>query len=384
MSDRLQGGAVALSNKETITSLTNTSMKLNKLFLALVSLALFSSCNMMKEDEDLTNCGLFVTFKYDYNLQRADMFGDHVGGVTLYVFDSDGRYIRSYENNDIKSMGRMLDGEYVHAMQILDLPDGKYRFIALANQKSYEATLATPGPKYRRTPLVTGDSNEKLTVTLDREAGVPPANAMVSNVAPMDTLWHGMTGGESIEVKNNGKTVTQISMVRDTKMLTVSLHNLDEDKKADMDTEDFDFFVVDNNGILGYNNDLLKDEDLVYTPFHKWNTDVRDAAGTVTEVTGHAGITFNRLIWYEEPDKNALLIIRNKVTGKEVAAINLTDFLAQGRNAYDLYAYSRQEYLDRSYDYYLDFFIRNDQWQYAEVRINVLSWVKRIQNVDLK
>lgn len=55
-------------------------MKLKKLFLALVSLAILSSCNMMKEDEDLTNCGLFVTFKYDYNLQHSDMFGDHVGG----------------------------------------------------------------------------------------------------------------------------------------------------------------------------------------------------------------------------------------------------------------------------------------------------------------
>lgn len=118
-------------------------MKLKKLFLALVSLAILSSCNMMKEDEDLTNCGLFVTFKYDYNLQHSDMFGDHVGGVTLYVFDSDGRYLRSYEDNDIPSMGMMLDGNYVHAMQILDLPAGKYRFIALANQKSYDATLST-------------------------------------------------------------------------------------------------------------------------------------------------------------------------------------------------------------------------------------------------
>ncbi|MBQ8714076.1 MAG: FimB/Mfa2 family fimbrial subunit [Prevotella sp.] len=359
-------------------------MKLKKLFLALVSLAMLSSCNMMKEDEDLTNCGLFVTFKYDYNLQRSDMFGDHVGGVTLYVFDSDGRYLRSYESNDIPSMGMMLDGEYVHAMQILDLPNGKYRFIALANQKSYEATLATPGAKYVRTTLSSGDNNEKLQVTLDREAGTGGANPMVSNVAPLDTLWHGMTGAEPVQVKNNGKTVTKISMVRDTKMLTVSLHNLDEDKRADMDTDDFDYFIVDNNGRLAYNNDLLPDDDLVYTPFHKWNTYATNSAGTVTEATAHAGLTFNRLIWSADPNQNALLIIRNKKTGKEIAAINLTDALAQGRNAYDAYAYSRQEYLDRSYDYYLDFFIKNDVWQYAEVRINVLSWAMRIQNVNLK
>lgn len=358
-------------------------MKLKKLFLALVSLAMLSSCNMMKEDEDLTNCGLFVTFKYDYNLQRADMFGDHVGGVTLYVFDSDGRFVRSYEDNNITGMGMMLDGEYTHAMQILDLPAGSYRFIALANQKSYDETLTTPGAKYRRTALSTGDNAELLKVTLDREEGVGGANPMVSNVAPMDTLWHGMTYGDPIQVRNNGKSVAHISMVRDTKMLTVSLHNLDADKRADIDTEEFDYFIVDKNGRLAYNNDLLPDDDLVYTPFHKWNTYATNTAGEVTEATAHAGLTFNRLIWSANPDENATLIIRNKTTGDEVAAINLTDALAQGRNAYDAYAYSRQEYLDRSYDYYLDFFIKNDVWQYCEVRINVLSWAHRIQNVNL-
>ena len=114
------------------------------------------------------------------------------------------------------------------------------------------------------------------------------------------------------------------------------------------------------------------------------DTHAEDAQGNVANTIAHACLTFNRLWWYEQTEKNALLIIRNKETGKEVCAINLTDFLAQGRNAYDLYAYSRQEYLDRAYDFYMDFFIRNEKWQYADVRINVLSWAKRIQNVDLE
>ena len=357
-------------------------MKLKNYLIALVSVALLSGCSMMKEAEDLTNCGLFVTFKYDYNLQRADMFGDHVGGVTLYVFDSEGRFVRNYENNLIPSMGMMLDGTYTHAMQIMDLPDGKYRLIALANQKGYEATLATDGPKYRRTTLSPGDDKELLTVRLDRDASATGAKAMVSNVAPMDTLWHGMTGVETVQVTNGGKSVANISMVRDTKMLTIGLHNLDD--PMDISTDEFEYFIVDNNGHLAYNNLLLDDEDIVYTPFRKWDTEATDATGNVTQRTAHAGITFNRLIWSEVPDQNALLVIRNKTNGNEVAAINLTDFLSQGRNAYDMYAYSRQEYLDRAYDFYLDFFIRNDKWQYAEVRLNVLSWAKRIQNVELK
>lgn len=363
-------------------------MKVKKLFLALVSLAMLSACDMMKEDEDTTNCGLFVCFKYDYNLQRSDMFPDHVGGVTLYVFDSDGRFVRSYEENNIASMGRMLKGEYVHCMQIMDLPDGKYRFVALANQKPYEQTLNTPGAKYRRTALTAGEGNEKLTVTLDRQAtptrATASANAYVSNVAPLDTLWHGMTGTDPIEIKGLNPTIAKISLTRDTKMLTIGLHNLDEDKRTDISADEFDFFIVDNNGTLGYNNSLLPDEDLVYTPFHTWNTNSKDAQGNILDVTAHACLTFNRLVWHENPDENALLIIRNKATEAVVAAINLTDFLAQGRNAYDQYAYSRQEYLDRSYDYYMDFFIKNDKWQYADVRINVLSWAVRIQNVDLK
>ena len=360
-------------------------IKLKKYFVALVSLAMLSSCDMMTEDEDLTNCGLFVTFKYDYNLQRSDMFGDHVGGVTLYVFDSDGRFVRSYENNNIPSMARMLDGEYTHAMQITDLPDGKYRLIALANQKSYEATLATPGAKYRRSPLATGDNKETLQVRLDRDKK-GDATAMVSNVAPLDTLWHGMTGAEVVEVKSADRTIANISMVRDTKMLTIGLHNLDD--PLDISTEEFDYFIVDNNGLLGYNNNLLDDEDLVYTPFHKWDTYSEDGEGNRVNATAHACLTFNRLYWHELAAENALLVIRNRNTGKEVASINLTDFLAQGRNGIDTYIYSRQEYLDRAYDYYMDFFIRNDKWQYAEVylglNLNVLSWAVRIQNVDLE
>ncbi len=357
-------------------------MKLKKYLIALVSLALLSSCEMMKEDEDLTNCGLFVTFKYDYNLQRADMFGDHVGGVTLYVFDSEGNLFRTYENNDILSMAMMLDGAYTHAMQILDLPDGQYRLVALANQKSYEATLATPGAKYRRSELSMGDNYEKLTVKLDRDVHADGSAATVSNEAPLDTLWHGMTGTEPITVKSNGKTVADISMMRDTKMLTIGLHNLDA--PTEISADEFDVFIVDNNGLLSYNNSVLPDEDLVYTPYYKWDTISDDGHGNPTDVTAHACLTFNRLLWHEKINENALLIIRNKKTGKEVAAINLADFLAQGRNAYDRYAYSRQEYLDRAYDFYMDFFIRNERWQYAEVRINVLSWAKRIQNVDLK
>ena len=44
---------------------------------------------------------------------------------------------------------------------------------------------------------------------------------------------------------------------------------------------------------------------------------------------------------------------------------------------------SDQEYLDREYDYRLDFILKGDQWLYCDVVINVLDWSKRIQNENL-
>lgn len=370
--------------------MNNRVMKVKQLFLALVSLMLLSSCEMMKEDVDDTYCGLFVCFKYDYNLQRADMFKDHVGGVTLYVFNSDGTFIRSYENNNVPQMGTLLyDGTYAYTMRIDDLPDGEYRFVALANQRSYDETLQTRGAKYRRTVLDPGDGFNDLVVTLDRESpalqvtGLTSPVKKVSNVAPLDTLWHGMSGEQPVFVQHNGYSTTTISMTRDTKMLTLGLHNLDQDR-TNISSDDFDVYILDKNGIIAYNNDLMPDDMLLYTPFHAWNTQSNDGYGNITDATAHYSICFNRLLWNEKADKNALLLIYNHHNGNQVAAINLTDFLAQGRNAYDQYAYSRQEYLDRSYDYYMDFFIKNDTWQYADVRINVLSWAKRIQNVIIE
>lgn len=357
-------------------------MKVKQLLLALVSFTLLSGCEMMKEDVDDTYCGIFVCFKYDYNLQRADMFKDHVGGVTLYVFDSDGNYIRSYERNDVPQMGMLLyDGTYASCMKIDDLPKGDYRFLALANQKPYAETLLTPGAKYRRSELNPGDPNEKLTVTLDRTA-MQSAPYPVDNTTPLDTLWHGMTGSEAIHVEPYGYNTTTISMTRDTKMLTIGLHNLDD--PTNISADEFDVYILDSNGTLAYNNELMADDELLYTPFHTWDTKSLDGYGILTDKTAHFCLTFNRLVWHDKADENALLVIRNKTTEKEVAVINLTDFLSQGRNAYDQYAYSRQEYLDRSYDYYMDFFIKGEVWQYADVRINVLSWAKRIQNVNLK
>lgn len=47
---------------------------------AAMTLTVATSCHDMWH-QDYSDCpnGVYVKFKYDYNLQRADMFNDHVG-----------------------------------------------------------------------------------------------------------------------------------------------------------------------------------------------------------------------------------------------------------------------------------------------------------------
>lgn len=78
----------------------------------LLAAAAFTSCGMM--EDDLKDCpyGLYVSFKYDYNLQRADMFNDHVGSVTLYIFDEQGKLVKTQEESNVGAVAPLKDAGY--------------------------------------------------------------------------------------------------------------------------------------------------------------------------------------------------------------------------------------------------------------------------------
>lgn len=336
--------------------------------------SLLCSCNDLMHD-DLPPCdmGVDLQFKYDYNVQRADMFKDHVGGLSVFVYDEQGNFIARHDAYNDAVSQPLKDPNY--AMRI-NLEPGKYRFATFAFQKKYEDALAQPGAKFQIALPQQGDNITALHARLDREQG------KVNNQSqPLDTLWQGLSN-ELVEVKDLQVTRHTIGLVRDTKQLTISLHQTDE--PANINADDFSYQITNANGDISYDNSLLPDEELTYTPYYTWTTEFKDTEGNVKERTAHAALMFSRLIWHpvEENDKNAILTITNKTTGEEVARINLADYLAQCRGAFEAQHYSEQEFLDREYDYKLDFFLQGNKWRYAEIRISILDWVKRIQPVD--
>lgn len=371
----------------------------------IVVAALFSSCDMMKEDRDDCPMGLYVNFVYDYNIQRADMFKDHVGSVTLYVFDESDRLVaqRTVSGSELS-----MYGYNIHFTEQELAPGHQYRLSAVAMQKDWNTALSTIGAKYRKTTLNTGDSRQQMKVSLDRSSALAnPRYYEVSTAAPLDTLWHTqqvMTAYaasqptatvyrekangpattnaiQTVKVESGVPTYATVSLIRDTKHLNISLRELDT--PSDVDADNYEVFILDANGDVDYENDLIIPTDsLIYRPYEQWTTTF-DAGGTIGEErTAHFDLMFNRLKYSNETDENAVLCIRRISDGKEVAVINLPYILCEGRMAYEIYNYRPQEYLDREYDYRLEFFLRGGRWAYISVCIDVLSWSKRIQYVD--
>lgn len=378
-----------------------------------------SSCSMMEEDPHECPDGLFVRFVYDYNIQRADMFKDHVGHVRVYVYDESGRKVAERQVSNTADDAPL--AEYGYAMHFTpdEVPPGRYRIVALGMQRDWDDAQQTVGARYRHPEHTQA---EALTVSLDHEA-TPSVEGMRHRVehhdAPMDTLWHTLKVMASdpingtrvppmpkttapynvplteqyVTVQAQRATYATVSLIRDTKHLSITLRQLDD--RAAMQHATYDVSIADDNAHLAHDNSIIKGTPLHYTPYAAWTTRFGSggveidrspsarAEADVQERTAHYNLMFNRIIKEADPKEGGILTITNRETGVTVATINLPNILSEGRSYHEYGGYQEQEYLDREYDYHLDFFLRGDKWEYVDIHVNVLSWSKRKYNIEL-
>jgi hypothetical protein len=230
---------------------------------AVAMLLALGSCDMMTEDLDDCPSGLYVNFVYDYNIQRADMLKDHVGGLTLYVYDESDRLV-AQKTMDGSQLSKY--GSYLHFTEAELAPGHSYRLMAVALQKDWQQALLTPGAKYRLTGNTTDSQWQQFRIDLDHNATRAPAHYYpVSSAAPMDTLWHTLTtvatpasdhpmtlapasltparcdyswqrdgsvktnGQERVSLVSGEPAYATVALIRDTKHLNVTLRSIDND-----------------------------------------------------------------------------------------------------------------------------------------------------------
>lgn len=361
---------------------------MNAIMATAMTLVLFSSCHDYWH-QDYSDCpyGVYVKFKYDYNLQRADMFRDHVGQVTLYVFDENGRFVTSQSETNTALSSPLKDPNYV--MHVENLKPGKYQFLALAGQNDYAQQLLTNRAKFVRTQPSDGDDIRKLEVNLDHESR-GEYDEVANHSLPLDTLWHGKLL-DGVEVYSQKPSYATVSLIRDTKKINVTLRELND--PTTMDVNDYTMTITDHNARILWDNSLDESRTLVYTPHATWNTSDQEG-GTASDVNGnplpgvgkiaHADFMTSRILKHDDIEKDGRLTVVSKETGKAVIDVNLPDLLSRLRTSEE-YTYSAQEFLDRAYDYKLQFFLQNGKLKYCYITIsvNVLSWSRRIQFEEL-
>ena len=337
-------------------------------------LQLLASCSMMQDDR--TNCPtcrnpLHITLRYDYNTVRANMFPDHVEQATVYVVDAQSGSVVDQQTAQNTAASKPLH-EPSFGFNFEGLTPGHYRLYAIGLSASDQTFgMTTPDNAEAMSKL-------QFVVPADAEGQVPAHH--------LDTIWNTLKPVD-LMIPEREPTQATIPLMRLTNDLNIIVFR--RDIPADNSHERYDVRVMDENATFNYDNTVESRDDgkqLVYHPFAAWTTEtiVSDA---VAERYAHYDLSLARLVCHDDARRNARLIITNKEDGHEVVNIDLCYYLALARTAFEMQHDEEQEYLDREYDYCLDFgFERKDDhdvWKYMTISINALSWSLRIQNTTL-
>lgn len=377
--------------------------------MAMLTAVILNSCTAIMDD-DLPECKAIVNvcLKYDYNLERGDLFHDQVGWVRVFVVDADTKAVvrdTVVSNRDNADIIRQDRNRY-YKITFTDLPLGrKYSFVAMSLQRPYDETMAHKEDKFIANFPQKGESIKDFKVHLSH-ATTPNPDETYSVTAPacgLDTLWISFDPKLSDQdnyidscyvelpktIQAHYSVTDTVCMMRDTKYLNIALHNVDEDKAAQMRHEDYRIEIVDNNCSLAWNNNVISHNKLLYTPHAQWTTENISSEGIVERTAARYEISFSRLMLYTNPAKgqNAIMQIIRNSDNMVIASIDLPQTLAAGRNYYSWIKYKGerglQEYLDRKHQYDLDFFLKGDTWLYMNIKINITPWVIRKQHIVL-
>ncbi len=320
-------------------------------------------------DNDYGDCTVryHVRFKYDYNMPGVDAFSKQVECVTLYAFDADGvlcHQISETRENILANNNQMT---------IPFCPE-EYHLVSWGHNINCPTT---------ELPALTCGSST-LNDLKCRIGGRSEADNC-TQVCEIGPIFHGEAICPTPENEDELNPIYMMPMMKNTNNVRIILQNLSNEP---LYVENFDFTIVEENGLMNFDNSLLPDEELTYLPFYKGGGQVEyegdeesePEQGSRAEESLNVAIaefTFGRIM----ADRNPRLTVTNKETGKRVFSIPLTDYLKIARSEY-VKNMSDQEYLDREDSYALTFFL-NQQGNWMSSHIFINKWKVVLMNADL-
>ncbi len=317
--------------------------------LAAPAIVGLSSCDAFDEDLDPCPQGVVLRFRYDYNLEFANAFPSQVDCLTLLIYDGNGNYIGKRS----ETSAALADEHY---SMTIDLPQGDYHFVAYGGMECDKSSF-----EFVKTPT-TGSLLSNLQVELNPDQ-------VGKNLHPL------FFGDLDVTVKPDAMDYVcdTVPMMKDTNNLRVVLQQLNgEPLKA----ADFDFKVVDDNTLMGWNNAVIATSPTDYTPWSKGEVSTGLTERDDELVMAYAEMSFPRLVTENKPR----LVITRHDGNETVVDIPLINYLLALKSDVSA-SMPSQEFLDRESRWSM-IFILDSRYKWVAVHIKVRDWTVRLNNAE--
>lgn len=305
------------------------------------------------------DCGVYISFTYDYNLDYANAFANEVNSVALYVFDETNTLIEQVTTTDKEALSSK------NFEMVLQLDPGNYNLLAWGGLMNEESFDLIADAKIGETKI------EDLQVKMNRNYNDNGEAVVDKDLLP---LYHGTM---PIEVSDEKGTYRHtMSLMKNTNVVRILLHEM---SGHDVNADHFIFEIKDSNGLYDWDNTLLDDEQITYKAWYQQTgTAEIETSSRVQESVSVAlaELTIGRM----KAGRSPILHIRNRETGEDVVRLPLADYALLIKGYYYQYM-NDQEYLDRADEYSLNLFLDEGEW--VSTAIHIHSWRVVVNNAVL-
>ena len=265
--------------------------------LAVAGLLGVAACDYI-HDDTIAPCEYTLRFVYDYNMKFADAFQNEVTKAALFICDQNGNFLqrRDIEGTELKANN-----------VVMDLEPGTYQLLTWAglDDDSYEWPELTPGTS----------TIEEIRVRARRGADATQPNEL-------KPLWHAL---DTLVITGDQHEEKEISLAKNTNKLRVVLQDTEG---YSMDVNDFTFQIVADNGYMDYDNRLLDDPAITYTPYYAESIDIASGGDLINGKPANQYVAVAELNTMRLMDnENYRLIVRHKDWEEDVLNVNLCNYL---------------------------------------------------------
>lgn len=325
--------------------------------LSILFCILLVSCEWVNDDLSGCKTGTWLNFSYSYNILDVDAAYNQVDELSIFIFDSSGAYVGVQEVDSLQFLQNS-------AMVEIEQPEGEYKILVWGGLSD---------ENYIFPELIEGESyydDVVLTLSKSEEAD--------ENSAELASLFHCYLDGVIIPDYYN---VIDAPLTKNNNHFSILIQ---DETGCDLTEYDFGVVIRSDNGALDYENNIVGDNYVNYTPYKKFTSEVTSTSLDGTAVTSTVYASYINMLRLMVGDDTYLSIV-NTSTDERLVDISLVQYLLLTQGYYSETMES-QEYLDRQDSYsFIFYFEKNGEITggYVCTKVSVNGWIVRYNEAEL-